>query len=74
MAMKIKLNLIVKNEFSFPVSINIIDELPEQFQDRKWKRHLYLKEKQQKKIQYYLRPCKEENIILEIFICLLLHH
>ncbi len=51
-----KIELIVKNEFSFPISISIIDELPEQFQDRKWKRHLELKEKQQEKIQYYLRP------------------
>ena len=51
-----KIELIIKNEFSFPVRVNIIDELPEQFQDRKWKRQLNLKEKQQQKIQYYLRP------------------
>src|SRR6185312_15344166 len=42
-----KIELIIKNEFSFPVHINIIDELPEQFQDRKWKKKLNLKEKQQ---------------------------
>jgi len=51
-----KIELTIKNEFSFPVHINVIDELPEQFQERKWERQLDLKEKQQKKIQYYLRP------------------
>ncbi|KAA9041294.1 DUF58 domain-containing protein [Ginsengibacter hankyongi] len=51
-----KIELIIKNEFSFPVHVNVNDELPEQFQERKWKRQLDLKEKQQKKIQYYLRP------------------
>lgn len=51
-----KIELIIKNEFSFPIRINIIDELPEQFQDRKWKKQLDLKEKQQNKIEYYLRP------------------
>ena len=51
-----KIELIIKNEFSFPVHVNVIDELPQQFQERKWKRQLNLKGKQQKKIQYYLRP------------------
>lgn len=51
-----KIELILKNEFSFPIHVNVIDELPEQFQERKWKRHVDLKAKQQKKIQYYLQP------------------
>lgn len=51
-----KIELFVKNEFSFSVNINIIDELPEQFQERKWKKHLRLKRKQSGKIKYYLRP------------------
>jgi uncharacterized protein (DUF58 family) len=51
-----RIELIIKNEFSFPVNINIIDELPVQFQARKWKRFLHIKGKQQKKIQYQLRP------------------
>ena len=45
-----KIELIIKNEFSFPIHINVIDELPQQFQERKWKRQLDLKGKQQKKI------------------------
>src|SRR5665811_1457404 len=51
-----KIELIIKNEFSFPIHVNVIDELPQQFQERKWKRQLDLKGKQQRKIQYYLRP------------------
>src|SRR6476620_6416923 len=51
-----KIELIVKNEFAFPVKVVVIDELPLQFQERNWKKHLFLKGKQQKKIQYYLRP------------------
>lgn len=51
-----KIELILKNEFSFPVHATVIDELPQQFQERKWKRQIELKGKQQKKIQYYLRP------------------
>ena len=53
-----KIELIIKNEFSFTVNVNVIDELPEQFQDRKWKRHLQLKGKQLKKIFYHLKPLK----------------
>jgi uncharacterized protein (DUF58 family) len=51
-----KIELIIKNEFRFPVKTLIIDELPEQFQERDWKMHLTLKGKQQRKIRYYIRP------------------
>ena len=51
-----KIEISVKNEFSFPVHIRLIDEIPEQFQDRKWRRQLQLKGRQQRKIQYFLRP------------------
>ena len=51
-----KIELIVKNRFSFPVFIKIIDELPPQFQLRNWEKHLFLKSRQQKKVQWYLRP------------------
>jgi uncharacterized protein (DUF58 family) len=51
-----KIELIIKNEFSFPVNADVIDELPQQFQERNWKKHLTLKAKQQRKIQYHLRP------------------
>ncbi|MGH2563687.1 MAG: DUF58 domain-containing protein, partial [Ginsengibacter sp.] len=51
-----KIELILKNEFSFPIHVNVIDELPQQFQDRKWRRHVDMKGREQKRIQYYLRP------------------
>ncbi|MEO7120492.1 MAG: DUF58 domain-containing protein [Ginsengibacter sp.] len=51
-----KIDLIIKNQFSFPVNINVIDELPEQFQERKWKRNIHLNKKQEGKIQYELKP------------------
>jgi len=51
-----KIELRIKNEFSFPVNMQIIDELPEQFQIRDWKRKAYFKSKEQQKFVYTLRP------------------
>jgi uncharacterized protein (DUF58 family) len=51
-----KIELRIKNEFSFPVNIQIIDELPEQFQIRDFKRSAYFKSKEQQKFIYTLRP------------------
>jgi uncharacterized protein (DUF58 family) len=45
-----KIDWIIKNEFKFPVSVVVIDELPEQLQIRDWRRKLDLKARQQKKI------------------------
>ncbi len=53
---KNKIELIVKNEFSFPVNVQVIDELPEQLQMREWKRKLNLKSQQQKKVSWNLKP------------------
>ena len=53
---KNRIDFIVKNEFNFPVSAEIIDELPVQLQIRNWKRKLELSPKQQKKIHWYLTP------------------
>ena len=51
-----KIELVVKNDFPFVLHVKIIDELPEQFQERNWQRHISLKSHQQKKIHWYLRP------------------
>ena len=51
-----KIELRIKNEFSFPVKMQIIDELPEQFQVRDFKRNAYFKPKEQQKFVYTLRP------------------
>lgn len=51
-----KIYLIVKSDFPFTTKIDIIDEQPEQFQMRNWKRKVYLKQGHQQKISYTLRP------------------
>ena len=51
-----KIGLRVKNEFSFPVNIQIVDELPEQFQVRDFKKKATFKSKEQQRFVYTLRP------------------
>jgi uncharacterized protein (DUF58 family) len=51
-----RIELIIKSEFSFPVYVEVIDEIPEKLQIRNWKRKLDLKPRQQKKIHWYLKP------------------
>ena len=51
-----KIELVVKNDFPFALHAKIIDELPEQFQERNWVKYVGLKSHQQKKIHCYLRP------------------
>ncbi|MGN6340249.1 MAG: DUF58 domain-containing protein [Ginsengibacter sp.] len=47
---------IIKNDFGFPVLLEVIDELPEQFQIRNWKKKLKLKPRSQKKISWKCKP------------------
>jgi uncharacterized protein (DUF58 family) len=51
-----KIELIIKNEFTFPVHVEVIDELPEQLQIRDWKKNVLLQSRQQQKIKWYLKP------------------
>ena len=51
-----KIEVRIKSEFSFPVNIQVIDELPEQFQIRDFKRSAHFKAKEQHKFIYTLRP------------------
>ena len=50
------IEIVVKNPFDFMIKAEIVDELPEQFQLRNWKRDLSLKARQQKKIRWKLKP------------------
>ena len=50
------INLILKNHYTFPVSVKIIDEIPFQFQVRDFKIIKTVKASQQKEIGYDLRP------------------
>ena len=51
-----KIVLRIKNEFPFPVNIQVIDELPEQFQVRDFKKKATFKSKQQQRFTYTVRP------------------
>jgi len=51
-----KIEYFIKNEFRFPVHVELIDELPKQLQIRDWKRRLDLNAREQKKIHWYLKP------------------
>ncbi len=51
-----KIEMQVKNNRLFAVDMDIIDELPVQFQKRDWAISHRFKAKQQKNILYYLRP------------------
>lgn len=50
------INLILKNHYTFPVLVKIIDEIPFQFQVRDFKIIKTLKASEQKEIGYDLRP------------------
>ena len=51
-----KIELRIKSEFSFPVNMQIIDELPEQFQVRDFKKKAHFRSKEQQRFVYTLRP------------------
>ncbi|MEO5648853.1 MAG: DUF58 domain-containing protein [Ginsengibacter sp.] len=46
----------IKNEFIFPVHVELIDEWPEQLQIRDLKRNVFLRGRQQKRISWYVKP------------------
>ncbi len=46
----------LKSSFKFPVSVGLVDELPVQFQQRDFKRTVYILPGQDLVIQYYVRP------------------
>lgn len=48
--------LYFKNKYGFPVRVSVIDEIPFQFQDRKWLRKLRLAAGEKKELDYFLRP------------------
>jgi uncharacterized protein (DUF58 family) len=48
--------IICRNLYPFPVRISVIDELPVQFQERKWLRKAFLPVNAEHKIEYTLKP------------------
>lgn len=51
---KITINL--QNNYGFTANLTVIDELPPQFQERNWRRHLNVAAKTQAAITYVLQP------------------
>lgn len=51
-----KIELRIKSEFSFPVNMQIVDELPEQFQVRDFKKKAHFRSKEQQRFVYTVRP------------------
>ncbi|HEY6899412.1 MAG TPA: DUF58 domain-containing protein, partial [Puia sp.] len=49
-------HLLVTNRYPFPVSLRIIDELPDQFQERNFSLYASLKGGEEKQLDYDLRP------------------
>ncbi|MCC6308914.1 MAG: DUF58 domain-containing protein [Chitinophagaceae bacterium] len=51
-----KVILLFQNHYHFPANISVIDELPAQFQERKWLRKLRMETKGKSMLEYKLRP------------------
>jgi len=53
----------IKNYYTFPIGVKIIDEIPEQFQVRNFEISRKVKASSQDDIQYYLRPTERGEYI-----------
>ncbi|MBD0333331.1 MAG: DUF58 domain-containing protein, partial [Chitinophagaceae bacterium] len=51
-----KVELEIENHYPFTVNCTVIDELPYQFQERKWRRHLQINSNSQGTLKYVLKP------------------
>ena len=51
-----KVSLKLENKYSFPVRVSILDELPVQFQERKWLRKAKIASNEKKGLEYSLKP------------------
>ncbi len=51
-----KVGITLKNRYGFPVRTSIIDELPIQFQERKWLRRMRIAKEEEQTLEYTLRP------------------
>ena len=51
-----KVVLHIHNQYPFPVNVGVIDELPAQFQERKWLRKARIERNAEWKLEYLLKP------------------
>ena len=66
-----KVAIFIKNESPFEIIVDVIDELPHQFQIRDWKKSISLKVNEQTRMSYSLKPVERGeyhfgNIILYV--------
>lgn len=60
-----KVILQLANHYPFTVSLSIIDELPEQFQERHWLRKTKIESDAHQEIEYFLKPVTRGEYIFE---------
>jgi uncharacterized protein (DUF58 family) len=53
------------NHYGFPVKVSIIDELPVQFQERKWIRRLKLEKEKESQLEYSLVPFSRGEYVFQ---------
>jgi len=58
-----KVLLQIANDYSFPVMLSVIDELPVQFQERNWMRKLKIDAGKNSEIEYSLRPVQRGEYV-----------
>jgi len=58
-----KVLLHIDNDYSFPVMLSVIDELPVQFQERNWMRKLKIDAGKNSEIEYSLRPVQRGEYV-----------
>ena len=60
-----KILLKLENKYSFPVSVSVIDEIPIQFQDRKWMCKAKISSHEKHDLEYILKPTSRGEYIFE---------
>jgi uncharacterized protein (DUF58 family) len=60
-----KVVLRLTNQYPFPAHVRVIDELPDQFQERKWLRKATISSRQTTVLEYSLRPITRGEYIFE---------
>lgn len=64
-----KLEILLSNTLPFAVNVKVIDELPEQFQERDFKRYISLKPRAKASIKYVLKPLSRGEYSFGDLLC-----
>ena len=63
------ISLSVRNAFPFPVHIRLIDEIPVQFQNRKFNKHFTVAASGRQVVEYALKPVTRGEYVFERILC-----